>query len=140
MFILAGLAGAAGVLLLPAPGAVVSPVFIPCSCQGSSQAAEGMVRPRWETGAGERAHAPACLGTKESLGTIPWDAPRPVLGMVGPSCSHPAGSDLGVSRICWWQNTKVQCLLLTREISWIYSSESTKVTPWSSRVLQVMDQ
>lgn len=33
-----------------------------------------------------------------------------------------------------------QCLLLTLEISWLYSSEGTKVTPWRSRILQVMDE
>lgn len=33
-----------------------------------------------------------------------------------------------------------QCLLLTPEISWLYSSESAKVTPWNSRILQVMDE
>lgn len=95
MFILAGLAGAAGV-----PGAIVSPVFIPRSCQGGSQIAEGMVRPRWESGAGEAAPVPTCLGKREPLGYHPWDAPRPALGSGGPSCSHRAGSDLGVSGAC----------------------------------------
>lgn len=33
-----------------------------------------------------------------------------------------------------------QCLLLTPEISWLCSSGGTKVTPWSSRILQVVDE
>lgn len=33
-----------------------------------------------------------------------------------------------------------QCLLLTPEILWLCSSEGTEVTPWSSRILQVMDE
>lgn len=88
MFILAILACAAGVQLLPVPDAIVSPVFIPRSCQIGSQTAEEMLRPRWERGAGEAARIPACL-----LGVLgggaPWDT---VLG----GCSQPCPRQ-------WWQ-------------------------------------
>lgn len=85
MFILAGLAGAAGVLLLPVPGAIVSPAFTPYSC---SHIAEGMVRPRWDSGAGEAARVPERKpkGLSERGNTwvmIPWDAPRPALSSGG---------------------------------------------------------
>lgn len=107
MFISAGLAGAAGVLLLPVLSAIVSPAFIPHSC---SQVAEGMVRPRWESRAGEATHVPERKTKKRApergnpVDTIPWDAPRPALGSDG---GHHAGSDLGASRVCWWQNINV---------------------------------
>ena len=84
MFILAILASAAGVQLLPVPDAIVSPVFIRRPCQIGSQTAEEMLRPRWESGAGEAARIPACLPaclpTRE--GVAPGDT---VLG----GCSQP---------------------------------------------------
>lgn len=52
MFILAILASAAGVQLLPVADAIVSPVFIPGSCQTGSQPVGEMIRPRWATGLG----------------------------------------------------------------------------------------
>lgn len=93
MFILAGLAGAAGVL--PVPGAIVSPAFIPHSC---SHIAEGTVRPRWDSGAGEatrvserkpKKRVPERKREKRAPErgntwiVIPWDAPRPALGSGG---------------------------------------------------------
>lgn len=50
MFILAILASAAGVQLLPVADAVVGPVFIPGSCQTGSQPKEEMLGPRWAAG------------------------------------------------------------------------------------------
>jgi len=73
MFILAILSSAAGVQLLPVPDAIVSPVFIPRSCQSSSQTAEEMLRPRWESGAGEAARPPACLPAC----WVPWEGASP---------------------------------------------------------------
>lgn len=143
MFISAGLAGAAGVVLLPALIAIVSPVFVPHSC---SQVAGGMVKPRWESGAGEATHAPQRKPKKRvpergnPWGTIPWDAARPALG---PSCSHCVGSDLGDVGGMLMAEHKCsldQCLLLTLETSWLYSSEGTKITPWSPKIFQVMDE
>lgn len=72
MFILAILASAAGVRLLPAPDAIVSPVFIPRSCQISSQTAEDMLRPRWESGAGEAACIPPCILPSLHPCWVPW--------------------------------------------------------------------
>lgn len=100
MFILAGLAGAAGVLLLPVPGAIVSPVFIPRSCQVGSQTAEGMVRPRWESGAGEAAHVPACLGKREPPGHHPVGCCQACPGQWWDPPAVTAGSDPGVLRAC----------------------------------------
>lgn len=79
VFILAGLAGAAGVLLLPVPSAIVSPAFLPRSCQGGSQIAEGMERLRWESGDGEAAPVPACWDRGN-----PWE---PSCGMPWPALS-----------------------------------------------------
>lgn len=61
MFILAELASAAGVQLLPTPDAIVRPVFILHSCQIGSQAAGEMLRPRWDSGAGEAAPITTCI-------------------------------------------------------------------------------
>lgn len=119
MFILAILASAAGVQLLPVPDAIVSPVFIPGSCQISSQAAEEMLRPRWESRAGEAALVPACppgaLGGGSSRGKCPGGLlpalPRAAVPAAGgpPSRRHRAGSDPGVlGGACGWRKIKVR--------------------------------
>lgn len=61
VFILAILASAAGVRLLPVPDAVVSPVLIPRSCQSGPQTAEEMLRAGWEDELGRPGHHPGGL-------------------------------------------------------------------------------
>lgn len=120
MFILAILASAAGVQLLPVPDAIVSPRFIPHLCQISSQAAEEMLRPRWENGAGDVAHIPACIPACKRVvpRAVSWGAaPSPAPGSsavcrVTPFCNNHMGSDLGVLRACSWQKIKVHWITI----------------------------
>lgn len=136
MFILATLASAAGVQLLPGPAAIVSPVFIPSSCQGFSQAAEEMLRPRWEIGAGEAAriparipaHIPACI-----LACIPAYL-LGILGEGGPSdtvlqgCSQPC-----FGHQCWlWRDHHLwsPCGLRPQGVEELADGRKSGLTGW----------
>lgn len=88
-----------------------------------------MLLPAWERGS--------------PWGTIPWDAARPALGSGGTLLQAPCRlrpRSVEGLLMAEHKGSLDQCLLLTLEISWLYSSESTKVTPWNSRILQVLDE
>lgn len=75
-------------------------------------------------------------GTEGSPGHHPVGCPGLPWALVGPCCRIRPGGVVGLL-VAKHKCSLHQCLLLTSEILWLYSSEGTKAAPWNSRILQV---